>query len=101
MRSAQFVEKLQRSVATTGAKFDPGKIPLRECAPRLFGFARPALQVGARRLSFRAVKLIQFGENRRKIDIHRVMLDKVLNKIVARLRRFQLQVRIGHFKKRC
>ncbi len=49
---------------------------------------------------FGAIKLVELCEKARKIDIGRMMFDKIFQKIIARFRRFRLQVRVRDLKKR-
>src|SRR6202011_2884831 len=83
-------ERFQRSIATADPQVESSEIPLGEGAPRLGRIPGPSIQLSSGRFAFRAIKLVQFRENPRKIDIGGAVLDKILERVVPGLRRVLL-----------
>ena len=94
------LELSHRFFATTCPQIDLGKIPTREPAPWLHRIPRPFFELIARRLPLCPVNLVQLGEDLRHGRIIRMAFNKILQVIVARLRRVQLQMGVRYSKER-
>src|SRR5436190_1410651 len=93
---AQFSVSVRSSIAAAGPKLSPRKIPLGERASWLGGIVRPAVELLARSLVLRPIKLVELFENGGQSRIRRMMFDKIFERIVASLGNLQLQMRIRH-----
>src|SRR2546423_10418444 len=92
MSASKRIEIFQRPVPSPQSKIESRQIPLRKRTPRLGRISCPAIEFSARRLSFGAIKFVQFCKNARQIDIGRPMFDKIFQRVIAVLRRFQLEM---------
>ena len=76
------------------------QIPLRERPSWLRAIAAPAFEFVRRRFLLRLVERVQFREENRQRRIRRVMIDKVLEHIVALRGRPGLQMGVGDSQQR-
>src|SRR4029450_795395 len=90
---AKIGKQLSSALPAPCTKFEPCEIPSRKCSSWLFGAAHPSLQLVARWFVFCSIQLIESREEKRKIRICWMTINKLLNNVVCDFWRFELRLR--------
>ena len=94
----QRLEELKRAVFAPSAQFQLRQIPLGKSAAWFRRISHPSLQFATSRTPFRAIKLIQLGEDPVEICILRVVLYEIFQNVIAFFGRMKLQMSVRNTK---